>query len=104
MESGKNVILRGSTEGEITQKKKKSAISLFYVRVAVCLVVFGGVIFVKLNNPCLFENFRFWYQNNVCEEKFSATEIKQGVVSALFMAKEKVFNAVSRFGGGMFNH
>lgn len=97
MESSEKTIVKGISERKTIQKKNGCAVSLFYVRASVCLIMFGGVMFVKLNNPCLFENFRFWYQNNVYEEKFTVEEIRQAAVSTLFTAKEKVLNMLSKF-------
>ena len=79
----------------IINKKSSHTLTFFLVRLVVCFIIFGGVLFVKLNNPCMFENFRFWYQNNVCTEQFSADEIKNTAVSLFFVAKDRFSQMIS---------
>ncbi len=76
-------------------KKSSHTLTFFLVRLVVCFIIFGGVLFVKLNNPCMFENFRFWYQNNVCTEQFSADEIKKSATSLFFVAKDRFSQIIS---------
>ena len=97
MENNEKAIITKNSDKNVKSDKPNCAISLLSVRIMVCLIIFGAVIFVKLNNPCMFESFRFWYQNNVCEEKFSIEETRAKAVDLFFTAKEKVLNAVSRY-------
>lgn len=97
MESNEKVLVTKNSEKNIKVKKQGSPISLLGVRVMVCLIIFGAVIFVKINNPCVFENFRFWYQNNMCEEKFKTEEMREKAASLFFTAKEKLWSAVSKY-------
>ncbi len=95
MES-EEAIMTIESEEKVKEKKPSHTINLFYVRLTVCLVILGSIMFTKISYPCVFENFRFWYQNNVCEEKFSAEEIKQAACSLFFTVKEKVLNVISK--------
>lgn len=95
MENNEKAIITEKSDKNVKSKKPSCAISLLSVRIMVCLMIFGAVIFVKLNNPCIFEAFRFWYQNNVYEEKFNAERMREKGISLFFKAKEKVLDAVS---------
>ncbi len=97
MEINEKIAATGVSDEKFAGKSKVRSINLFYIRITVCIIIFGGVMFLKLNNPCVFENFRFWYQNNVCEEKFNVNEMKKTAVSLFFTAREKVLNIISKF-------
>jgi hypothetical protein len=97
MESDNNVVSNENAEERTAKKEPKHAVSLFCVRITACIIIFGGIMFVKFNSPCMFENFRFWYQNNMYEEKFSVEGIKNTAADMCVLVKEKALSVISKF-------
>ena len=51
------------TEEKVNKKfSSEKAISLFAVRLTVCLIFFVFGAFLKIQSPCQFDKLKFWYQ------------------------------------------
>ncbi len=71
-------------------------LSLFFVRLSVCVIILTVVMFVKFNNQCRFDSFKSWYADNVYEEKYNPEEIKKAALSFLSKAKHKAAEYVEK--------
>lgn len=75
-----------------SSKQLKKTINLALIRFIVCLILFFITVFTKLNNPCKFEEIKFFYQNNFCTEKFTVSEIKEFLKEKTLIIKNKIRN------------
>ena len=84
------------TEEKVNKKfSSEKAISLFAVRLTVCLIFFVFGTFVKIQSPCQFDKFKFWYQENLLVEKYSIQEIKDYALNFVKQTKEFVNNSIN---------
>lgn len=73
-------------------KKLKKSINIAIIRFTVCLILLLWALFIKLNNPCKFEEIKFFYQNNFCKEKITTSEIKEFLKEKALLIKNKINN------------
>ena len=84
------------TEEKVNKKfSSEKAISLFAVRLTVCLIFFVFGTFVKVQSPCQFDKLKFWYQENLLVEKYSIQEIKDYALNFVKQTKEFVNNSIN---------
>ena len=84
------------TEEKVNKKfSSEKAISLFAVRLTVCLIFFVFVVFLKIQSPCKFDKLKFWYQENLLVEKYSIQEIKDYALNFVKQTKEFVNNSIN---------
>lgn len=83
-------------EEKINKKfSSEKAISLFAVRLTVCLIFFVFGAFLKIQSPCKFDKLKFWYQENLLIEKYSIQEIKDYALNFVKQTKEFVNNSIN---------
>lgn len=73
-------------------EKKKSNISIFWIRFLVCMVLLSSVIFIKFNNQCTYDGIKFWYQNNFGIETISTLQIKAKAKELILPLYQKIKN------------
>ena len=73
----------------------EKAISLFAVRLTVCLIFFVFGTFVKIQSRCQCGKLKFWYQENLLVEKYSIQEIKDYALNFVKQTKEFVNNSIN---------
>lgn len=84
------------TEEKVNKKfSSEKAISLFAVRLTVCLIFFVFGAFLKIQSPCKFDKLKFWYQENLLIEKYSIQEIKNYTINFAKQIKEFVSNSIN---------
>ena len=80
------------TMNENTETKKSKTISLFAVRIVVCITILLGITFIKFNNQYYFDSFKYLYLEKFCEEKYNSQEIKSCIKKILSKVKSKANN------------
>lgn len=68
---------------------------IFIVRIVVCVIILLGTLFVRFNNRYIYDSLKFWYQENVLEEKYSFEDIKENIENLYFPVKNKVLSFIS---------
>lgn len=80
---------QNSLNDEFSNKSTSKNLNLFLVRVAVCLIVLIGTMFLKFSNPYYFDNFKYYYNEYICEEKYNPQKIKSDLIEILKLIKQK---------------
>lgn len=80
---------QNSLNDEFSNKSTSKSLNLFLVRVAVCLIVLIGTMFLKFSNPYYFDNFKYYYNEYICEEKYNPQKIKSDSIQIFKLIKQK---------------
>ena len=86
-----------SLNNEIPNKSTLKNLNLFLVRITVCLVILIGTIFLKFSNPYYFDNFKYYYNEYICEEKYNPKKIKSDLIEFLKLIKQKSLIYLKKF-------
>lgn len=86
-----------SLNNDIPNKSTLKILNLFLVRITVCLIILIGTIFLKFSNPYYFDNFKYYYNEYICEEKYNPKEIKSDLIEFLKLIKQKSLIYLKKF-------
>ncbi len=83
---------------EIKKQKNnlnKSGSDIFIVRIIVCVVILISTLVLRFNNQYIYDSVKFWYKENVLEERYSFEAIIKNTKTICLPFKEKILNLFS---------
>ena len=66
------------------------------VRIIACVIILLGTMFIRFNNRYIYDSLKFWYQENIMEEKYSFKSVSEKIKSICLPIKEQIL--------GLFSH
>ncbi len=75
----------------------KNSKGIFAVRFVISIIILLGTLFIKFSSRCYYDNFKFWYQNNVLEDKYHALWLKDGIKNIYSTSEAKFVEIISFF-------
>ena len=66
------------------------------VRIIACVIILLGTMFIRFNNQYIYDGLKFWYQENIMEEKYSFKTVSENIKSICLPIKEQIL--------GLFSH
>lgn len=85
-------------EEEKSSKKApeiKSGGDVFIIRSVVCVIVMLMTLFVRFNNQYIYDSLKFWYKENILEEKYSFEKVSESIEKMCLPVKSKVLDLFS---------
>lgn len=73
---------------------------IFIVRIIVCVVILIGTLLLRFNNQYIYDSLKFWYEENILEEKYSFKTIISSAQTSCLPLKNKIldlFSGISSF-------
>ncbi|MBQ6143901.1 MAG: hypothetical protein IJI84_05425 [Clostridia bacterium] len=85
-----NIKTKENPQSIKNKKQEKKPIGITFIRFTVCSAIFLSAVFIKLNKPQKFEEIKSFYQNNFCQEKITAPEIKENLKEKIQIIKNMI--------------
>ena len=64
-------------------------------RIIACVVILLGTMFIRFNNRYIYDSLKFWYQENIMEEKYSFKSVSENIKNICLPIKDQILSLFS---------
>ncbi len=75
--------------------KKTPGSDIFIARIIVCVIILISTLLLRFNNQYIYDSLKFWYKENVLEEKYFFEEVAKNAKAVCSPLKNKLFDLFS---------
>lgn len=65
---------------------------ILVIRIIACVIILLMALFVRFSNQYAYDSLKFWYKENISEEKIDFTAIKENISNACLPVKNKIYD------------
>ena len=63
---------------------------ILVARVIVCVIILLGTLFVRFNNRYIYDSLKFWYTENILEERYSFEALRESIKNMCLPIKIRI--------------